>query len=128
MEPQIQYAKTSDGVNIAYVEAGEGLPLVNMGSTGFNHVELSWQLFATVTQPLVAKYRYINYDSRGTGLSDRSAIDFSIEAMLRDLEAVVERCGLDSFVLMGGTNAAAVAIEYAATNPERVSHLILSDG
>ena len=56
-------------------------------------------MFGTVAQPLAARHRYITYDSRGTGLSDRSAIDFSMEAMLRDLEAVVEQCGLDSFVL-----------------------------
>ena len=99
-----------------------------MGSPGFNHVELSWQLFATVMQPLAAKHRYINYDSRGTGLSDRSAIDFSTEAMLRDLEAVVERSGFDSFVLAAWISSAPVAVQYAATNPDRVSHLILTDG
>ncbi len=128
MEPQIQYAKTSDGVNIAYATAGDGIPIVGMPPPGFSHAELSWQMFGMIMQPLAAKHRYIHYDARGTGLSDRDAVDFSIEAMLRDLEAVVERCGFDSFVLAAWIGAAPTAVKYAATNPTRVSHLILCDG
>ena len=79
-------------------------------------------------QPLAAKHRYITYDSRGTGLSDRSAIEFSLEAMLHDLEAVIEQCELDSFVLASWIGAASAAVKYAVKNPERVSHLILCDG
>ena len=30
MEPRIQYAKTSDGVNIAYATTGQGPPLVRV--------------------------------------------------------------------------------------------------
>ncbi|MCH7618103.1 MAG: alpha/beta fold hydrolase, partial [Chloroflexi bacterium] len=127
MQPSIQYTKTSDGVSIAYATAGDGIPIISMPTPGFSHAELSWQMFGTVAQPLAARHRYITYDSRGTGLSDRSAIDFSMEAMLRDLEAVVEQCGLDSFVLASWIGAAPTAVKYAATNPARVSHLILSD-
>ena len=61
-------------------------------------------------------------------MSDRSAIDFSVEAMLRDLDAVVERSGCDSFILASWTTATPIAVTYAAMHPERVSHLIISDG
>src|SRR2546422_1214477 len=127
MEPRIQYAKTSDGVSIAYSVSGQGRPLIAMPVPGFSHAELSWQMFSVILQPLAAKYRTVSYDSRGTGLSDRSAVDFSIEAMTRDLEAVVDRNGFDSFVLASWINAAPVAVTYAMANPERVSHLILCD-
>ncbi|HUF53214.1 MAG TPA: adenylate/guanylate cyclase domain-containing protein [Dehalococcoidia bacterium] len=128
MEPRIQYAKTSDGVNIAYGEAGEGLPLIGMPSPGFSHAELIWQAFGVITQPIAAKYHLVLYDSRGTGLSDRSAVDFSMDAMIRDLEAVVARCDFESFVLVSWATAAPIAVTYAVTHPERVSHLILIDG
>jgi len=128
MEPRIQYVKTSDGVNIAYVMVGEGRPLVVIPTPCFTHAELSWQMYGVVQQPLAAKYHVVTYDSRGSGLSDRTAIDFSIAAMLRDLEAVVERSGFDSFVLASWINAAPIAITFAATYPERVSHLIITDG
>ena len=110
MEPRIQYAKTSGGVSIAYSEAGEGRPLISMGSPGFSHAELSWETFSAITQPLAAKYHVVSYDSRGTGLSDRSAIDFSMEAMMRDLEAVVERTGFNSFVLAAWTSGVPIAV------------------
>ena len=38
MEPQIQYAKTSDGVNIAYATEGEGPPLVLLPIPMVSHV------------------------------------------------------------------------------------------
>jgi len=128
MEPRIQYCTTSDGVSLAYWTVGDGRPIIAMPVPGFSHAELSWQMFGAIQQPLAAKYRLISYDSRGSGLSDRGIIDFSIDAMLRDLEAAVERSGFDSFVLASWISAAPVALKYAATNPERVSHLILSDG
>jgi len=103
------------------------MPIISMPVPGFSHAELSWQMFGAIVQPLAAKHRYVTYDARGTGLSDRTAIDFSLEAMLRDLEAVVERCGLDSFILASWVSGAPVAMKYAATNPARVSHLILND-
>ncbi len=128
MEPHIKYAKTSDGVNIAFTTVGKGTPLIAMPVPCFNHVELSWQMFNAINQPLATRFRVISYDSRGSGLSDRSAIDFSVEAMLRDLDAVVERSGVDSFILTSWTMATPIAVTYAAMHPERVSHLIISDG
>jgi len=44
MEPRIQYAKTSDGVNIAFWTLGEGPPLVQMWSIPFGHSQLEWQI------------------------------------------------------------------------------------
>ena len=109
MEPRIQYAKTSDGVSIAYSTVGEGRSLIGMPPPGFNHAELVWEMFGAIWQPVLGKYRAVTYDSRGSGLSDRSAIDFSMEAMIRDLEAVVERSGLDSFVLASWASAVPIA-------------------
>jgi len=128
MEPRIQYAQTEDGVSIAYMVAGTGKPLIAMPVPGFSHAELSWHMYSMVQQPLAARYRLVTYDSRGSGLSDRRAIDFSTEAMLRDLEAVVDRSAVDSFVLAPWIAATPIAVAYAATHPERVSHLIISDG
>jgi class 3 adenylate cyclase len=47
--------------------------------------------------------------------------------MTRDIEAVVEKEGLDRIILLGIAIATGPAIQYAASNPERVSHLILLD-
>ena len=44
MEPRIQYAKTSDGVSIAYWVLGKGMPLVYASSPPFNHLQMEWQI------------------------------------------------------------------------------------
>src|SRR3990172_3305128 len=128
MEPRIQYAKTSDGVNIAYAVAGEGPPLVRMPLPGANHVQRDWEMFPNLCLPLAQAFRLVLYDARGTGLSDRDAVDFSMEAMARDFEAVVGRTGLESFGLLAFHDSVPMAVNYAATFPDHVSHLILVDG
>ncbi len=128
MEPQVQYAKTSDGVDIAFASMGEGPPLVAMPLPGFSHVQRSWGIFSDLFSPLTRSFRLIWYDSRGTGLSDRDAIDFSMDAMMRDLEAVIERAGLQSFSVLAIQDAVRTAVTYAATFPDHVSHLVLVNG
>src|SRR3990170_4201324 len=128
MEPRIQYVKTSDGVSIAYAVAGDGPPLVRVPLPGANHVQRDWEMFSNIFPPLAQTFRLVLYDARGTGLSDRDAIDFSMEAMVRDLEAVVDRTGLQSVGLLAFHDGVPMAVTYAATFPDRVSHLILVDG
>ena len=125
MEPRIQYAKTEDGVDIAYATEGDGPPLVRVPAPGPAHVQRDWAIWPNVLPPLTRAFRVILYDPRGTSLSDRDAIDYSMEAMMRDLEAVVDRTGLGSFALWAFTDAVPIAVTYAATFPDRVSHLIL---
>ena len=43
MEPRIQYARTADGVSIAFWTLGEGMPVVHMASIGGSHIQLEWQ-------------------------------------------------------------------------------------
>jgi pimeloyl-ACP methyl ester carboxylesterase len=128
MEPRIQYAKTSDGVNIAYATFGEGPPVVYISSflagvhnyAGFEPARRHVDALAS------AGWQVVRYDGRGTGSSDRDAIDFSLDARLRDLEAVVERMAVESFVLLGRSQGSLVAIAYAAQQPAaKISRLVL---
>jgi class 3 adenylate cyclase/pimeloyl-ACP methyl ester carboxylesterase len=128
MEPRIQYAKTSDGVNIAYATAGEGQCVITVPSAPLSHAQRICEMFPELFQGLAQRFRAIWYDSRGSGLSDRSALDFSMAAMVRDLEAVANRAGGTKFVLWAIGDAVSIAISYAASRPHNVSHLILVDG
>ena len=128
MEPRIQYAKTSDGVSIACLSAGDGPPLVAVPLPALSHVERGWDVLGHYMRPLAAAFHLVGYDSRGSGLSDRQAVDFSIDAMALDLEAAVEHTGLESFALMANMDGVPTAIRYAATHPESVTNLILVDG
>ncbi len=127
MEPRIQYAKTSDGVNIAYWTMGEGEPLVYMPLGPFSHIQVEWQwpAWRHYYERLAEQRTLIRYDGRGTGLSERDVSSYSLDARILDLEGVVERLGLERFALWGFGDSGPVAIAYAARFPERVSHLVL---
>jgi pimeloyl-ACP methyl ester carboxylesterase len=128
MEPKIRYARTSDGVDIAFASAGDGPPLLLMPAPAGSHVQTAWETFGYFLQPLAGRFHLVWYDSRAAGLSDRTAIDFSMAAMLRDLEAVIESAGLTSFAAVAIADAVPVAVTYAATRPEELTSLILIDG
>jgi pimeloyl-ACP methyl ester carboxylesterase/DNA-binding CsgD family transcriptional regulator len=65
------------------------------------------------------------HDLRGTGFSEREVSDYSLKALVADVEAVVDRLGLDDFGVLASVDAGPVAVAYAARHPERVSRLIL---
>ena len=120
MEPRIQYAKTSDGVNIAYCVMGEGQPLVYTSNVwGDIHWYLNNEPTRREVDRLIASgWQVVRYDSRGFGSSDRNVSDLSLAARLKDLEAVVGHAGIDRFVLCGFGHAGPLAITYAVHCPE----------
>ena len=120
MEPQVQYTKTSDGVDIAFASMGEGPPLVVLPLPGMAHVQRIWEMFPNLLPPLTRTFRLIWYDSRGTGLSERDKIDFSMEAMMRDLEAVIDCTGLRSFAVLAFQDTVPMAVTFATTFPVTV--------
>ncbi len=128
MEPRIQYARTSDGVSIAYATAGEGKCLLVVPAPPVSHVQRQWEVFSELYRGLGQRFRTVWFDSRGSGLSDRNEIDFSMEAMLRDVEAVADRVPATHFDLLAMYDGVPFAIAYAAVHPEKLSHLILADG
>ena len=130
MEPRIQYAKTSDGVSIAFTTMGEGEPLVLMPTPPISHVGKAatvpslWQFLTALGEVS----RLVVYDGRGFGLSDRDEPVFSIETQILDLTGVVDHLGYERFAVLGHFDSTPAAIAYASRHPERVSHLILWSG
>jgi class 3 adenylate cyclase/pimeloyl-ACP methyl ester carboxylesterase len=128
MEPRIQYAKTEDGVSIAYWTIGNGFPIVHMVSIPFSHVRLeSRGGYQGLYEKIVAKRKLIRLDPRGFGMSDREVERFSLDTWLQDMEAVVGRLGLETFALSALYHSCPLAIAYAARHPEQVSHLVVMD-
>src|SRR5262245_40917615 len=112
----IQYVTTSDGYNIAYRVSGEGLPLVFLPGY-FSHLGLPGWSYAAhmIFQPLATQFRFIEYDSRGQGLSTRGLpVTLAIEDFLTDLSSVVERvAGGQPVVLVGTFGLWRAAVRYA---------------
>ncbi|TMF06340.1 MAG: alpha/beta hydrolase, partial [Chloroflexi bacterium] len=128
MEPRIQYARTSDGVSIAYAVLGEGTPIV-LTTTPFGRLHVYSRVLRAsggMEDRLTAVgFLTVIYDGRGTGFADRSVTDFSPGARVLDLEAVVDAVGLNSFVLAVRDAGGSTAVAYATKHPENVSHLIM---
>ncbi len=129
MEPRIQYAKTEDGVNIAYSVQGEGRPLVAMAGWPWTHLraELSVPTYRLFHEALAAHRQYVRLDFRGTGLSDRNPDDVSFDARVLDVEAVADRVGLEEFDVWAWGLSAPVAVSYAARHQDRLRRLVLWD-
>ena len=126
MEPRIQYAKTTDGVSIAFWTLGEGMPFVQMPVLPWSHIQLEWQTgYRRWYERVAERRKLVRYDGRGSGLSARHAADCSVNAHILDLQAVAERLGVQKFVLFGPITAVSIAIAYAARHPETVSQLVL---
>jgi len=130
MDPLLQYAMTSDQVAIAYWTMGGGPALVIPPILVTSHLELEWQIVSrrAVYEGLAHGLRVVRYDCRGMGMSQRDNIDFSVDAAIRDLEAVRERLGLEQIALLRLPSSGEVCFAYAARYPERVSHLMIWEG
>jgi pimeloyl-ACP methyl ester carboxylesterase/DNA-binding CsgD family transcriptional regulator len=123
-QPSIQYARTDDGVNIAYYSIGEGPPLVYLAP--ISHLEAEWRYpeQRAWLERLAEHHRLIRLDFRGSGLSDRD-VQFEFPLLSVDVDAVVRKERLKRFAVFGGLSAAAAAILHASRFREDVSHLIL---
>ncbi|MEX1194129.1 MAG: adenylate/guanylate cyclase domain-containing protein [Dehalococcoidia bacterium] len=126
MEQHIRFCTTSDGLRIAYATVGEGPPLVVI-SGWLSHLQFEWTSadVRAFWESLAHGRLLIRYDKRGTGLSDWEVEDVSLEARLRDLDAIVDAMGLERFELLGISEGGMLAIIYAARHPEKVDRLVL---
>jgi class 3 adenylate cyclase/alpha-beta hydrolase superfamily lysophospholipase len=125
--PPIKYAKTVDGVNIAYQVRGDApVDLVYViGMTGNFEIEFEPPWGVRFLERLSSFSRVILFDKRGTGLSDRvgGAPDFDMRA--DDLRAVLDGAGSDRAMLFGDGDGGSLAALFAATYPDRVLALVL---
>lgn len=125
---EVKYALSKD-VSIAYQTVGDGPDLV-LVSGWVSHLDYSW------THPLVESFlkrlasfsRLINFDKRGTGLSDRVSDLPDLETRMDDVRAVMDAAGSSRAALLGISEGVPMSILFAATYPERVTHLVLYGG
>ena len=125
--PAVQYLTTADGYNIAYSVTGSGRPFVLMPEP-FNHLHMTAAspTHRSLLEPLAERFRLVQYDPRGFGLSSRGLrASHTIRNNIIDLEAVVDRLRLERFVLYGPYFYGTTAADYAVRHPERVEALVL---
>ncbi len=128
-DQEIRFVTSPDRVRIACASIGSGPPLVK-APTWLSHVAMDNEspVWRHWWEELARNRRFIRFDQRGCGLSDRDVSTISFETWVTDLESVVDAFGLKTFALLGMSQGCAIAVEYAARHPERVTHLIIVGG
>jgi class 3 adenylate cyclase len=129
VEPQIQYVKTRDGVNIACYAMGNGPPML-LCRLPMSHVQAEWRFASNRRQyEMIARAAtLIRFDHRGWGASDRDVADVSLAAYASDIEAVIDALvGGPARIVATDTFDSAIAVAYAAAHPERVEQLVLTN-
>ncbi|MEX2157871.1 MAG: adenylate/guanylate cyclase domain-containing protein [Dehalococcoidia bacterium] len=129
MEPRIQYCTTSDGVRIAFCVEGEGRPLVAMSGWPWTHLraELTVPTYRLFHELLAAHTKYVRFDMRGTGLSERNPASIALDDRVLDLEAVVDHLGFAQFDAWAWGPSGSLPVAYAARHPDRLRRLVLWD-
>jgi pimeloyl-ACP methyl ester carboxylesterase/DNA-binding CsgD family transcriptional regulator len=124
---RIRYLRTTDGTQLAWAEAGTG-PVLVKAANWLTHLEYEWEspVWRHWIRFFAEHFRFLRYDERGCGMTDRSVGDLSFERWVDDLEAVVDAAGVEGpFPLLGISQGASVCVAYAARHPERVSGMLL---
>jgi pimeloyl-ACP methyl ester carboxylesterase len=130
--PQTRYAKTPDGVSIAYQVVGDG-PLDLVWVPGWvSHVEAIWDepSAARFLERLASFSRLILFDKRGTGMSDRvpTADLPTLEQRMSDLLTVCDQVGSERAALLGVSEGAPLCVLFGATYPDRTTAIVLLGG
>jgi pimeloyl-ACP methyl ester carboxylesterase/DNA-binding CsgD family transcriptional regulator len=126
--PYIHQTITRDGVRIAYWSLGTGEPtLVILPTPQSSHIAIEWENehLQALYEGLAASRHIVRFDSRGTGLSERSISEITMDGLHADIEAVLKDLKLERVAFLGQMTSCAVALSFAAKHPEMVSHCLL---
>lgn len=127
--PETRFAD-SGGVSIAYQVMGSGpIDLVFVPGILF-HLEAVHD-YPGVTDFFRRLSRFARvavFDKRGQGLSDRVSGAPTLEQRADDVRAVMEAIGMERVVLCGYSEGTMMSAFFAASHPDRVSHLVLLGG
>jgi pimeloyl-ACP methyl ester carboxylesterase len=123
---QVKFFQASSGARIAYAVEGSGPPLILLPAWA-SHLEAFWELpgHRRLCGRLAASHTVVMYDRWGTGLSDRTRTDLSLDADVQVLADVVGHLRLRRVALFGPSHGAPTAAAYANQAPQTVSHLFL---
>jgi class 3 adenylate cyclase len=125
----VRYARSGD-VSIAYQVVGDGPIDLVLVYGWISHLDALWTspLIEPALKRLASFSRLIHFDKRGTGLSDRVPDLPSLEVRMDDVRAVMDAAGSKRAALLGVSEGVPMSLLFAATYPDRTSHLVLYGG
>ena len=120
-DPAIRFCRLAGGTRVAYSIHGSGPLLVSL-AWWVSHLERDWKqpAFRDFFSVLAQHRTVVRYDRPGVGLSSRVRHDFTQEAEVEVLDAIVARFGTTAIDLLAFSCTAPVVLICAAANPGRV--------
>src|SRR6476660_4246268 len=127
--PETRYVPSGE-VSIAYQVMGHGPIDIIVVPGLFSHIDFLHELsgYTAFMRRLSNYARVVTFDKRGQGLSDRIEGAPTLEQRMDDLHAIMDAIGSRRAALFAFSEGCAMSALFAATYPERVSHLILFGG
>ena len=124
----MRYASSGD-VRIAYQTWGEGEHVVVGFPPFVTCCELAWE------EPSWRRWlerrgtysRVIDFDKRGSGLSDPTESAPTLEQRMDDAHAVMDAEGIERAVIWGMSEGGALALLFALSHPDRTEALVLAN-
>lgn len=107
-------------IEMYYVEAGAGEPLVLIMGFGGDHLAWGFQVPA-----FAAAHRVVAFDNRGVGQTDAPDVPYTTRMLAEDTRGLMDRLGLDRAHVLGVSLGGMIAQELALAHPHRVRSLQL---
>ena len=120
----IRYARTENGGRVAFGVSGRG-PVAIVGSGSLVTSNFSRHPETESWLKALSGHTLVFYDHLGAGLSDRERYDFTLDGLVRELEAVVTALDVPEVAIVGNGATASVAVRYAVEHPDRVRAICL---
>jgi DNA-binding CsgD family transcriptional regulator/pimeloyl-ACP methyl ester carboxylesterase len=126
MKPEIRFCTAADGARIAYTEpVGDGPPLLAVSGWACNaEFELRHPQGGLFYDALAAGRPTAWVIPRGVGGSERAVSELSLDALVWDVETVVERLKWPTFDMWGESSGNLAVASYAVRHPETVSRIV----
>lgn len=110
-------------ITLFYQEKGEKEPLILLHGNGEDGFYFRHQI-----DHFSDRYRVIALDTRGHGKSPRGVRPFTIKQFACDLNDFFTELGISDAVILGFSDGANIAMEFALAYPDKVKALILNGG
>ncbi|MCB1515647.1 MAG: alpha/beta hydrolase [Hyphomicrobiaceae bacterium] len=116
---------SSDGVEIAYIDEGEGPPVLLIHGFASN-VQTNWVTPSWVGYLRGKGYRVIAFDNRGHGQSAKlyRLEDYGAPLMAEDARRLLDHLGIQSAHVMGYSMGARITAFLSLAHPERVQSAV----
>lgn len=110
-------------IQLFYEELGSGEPMLLLHGNGEEHGYFQHQI-----EHFSKSHRVIAIDTRGHGKSPMGEKEFSIKQFAQDLDDFMVEMGLEKAIILGFSDGANIAMEFALAHRDKVSKLILNGG